>query len=651
MSASGTTQAAGATPGRKSRGWRIAGLLLALALAAGGWVVMSGPDLLRHLLTQELAARLDRPVRIEGPLAVHQWSLTPTLSAADVHLGNPPWSEIPDLFSAHRVAVSVDLRRLLRGQWLLPRVEVDGPRIHLQEGPDGAANWVLGSGQETDSRGSRLAIGELHIADAQITGDIPSRQAAFAITLATDPAHPDGATLPLAFAATGQWRGSPLQVAGRAGSLLALEDAARPYPLAVRGMAGHTRFELDGTVTNLLALAGLDVRFALSGRSLAELYRLLRVPMPATPPYHLTARLVHADERWQFTGIDGRVGRSDLAGELTVDRRPQPQRISGTLASRRVDLADLSGFIGGRAESGQAIAPRPGRVLPDQPFNLEKIAAADVDLRYAGARILTARGLFQDLDSHLRIDRGTITMDPLRFGIAQGQVRGQLAMDTRQAPMTARLDLEAARLRLRDLLPVEDSKRLTSGALGGRAKLTMRGSSVASLLGSANGDLAFAMSGGSTDRLLVRLANLDLANGLVAWMVGGPQEEIRCVVGDFQARDGVLATRNLVMDSEKVQIRGEGTVSLRDERFDLRLRAAGKDISPLALRGPLHLRGTFADPAVGPEALPLSGRIASAVALGLVAPPLAVLPLVELGSATADGCPASLNAPAGRKAG
>jgi uncharacterized protein involved in outer membrane biogenesis len=639
MEAPGNPGPANRPPTRRPWGRYLALALLALVLATGLALAVAGPELLRPVLTRQLSARLDRPVRIDGPLDLHLWSLTPSLAAQDVHLGNPPWSEIPDLFWARRVLVSVDLRRLLRGQWVLSRVELEAPRVHLQEGPGGEPNWALG--RQESGGGSPLAVGELKIIDGQVTADLPSRQAAFAISLATDTADPAHAATPLAFDARGRWKGSPLQVRGRAGSLLALEDLSRPYPMAVQGLAGTTRFELDGTVTNFLALAGLEVRFVLAGRSLAELYRLVGVPMPPTPPYRLTARLQHEDSEWRFTELDGRVGRSDLSGTLTVDRKPQPQRISGELKSRRVDLADLSGLIGARAESGQPVAPRPGRVLPDQAFNLEKIAAANVDVHYAGAQILTEQGLFQGLQTHLVIDAGQISLEPLNFGIAQGQVRSRLHLDTRPAPMAARLDLEAARLRLRELLPGEDSKRLTTGALGGRAKLAMRGNSVASLLGSADGELSFAMSGGSTDRLLVRLANLDVANALQAWLRGRPKEEIRCVVGDFQARKGVLETRNLVMDSEKVQIRGEGRISLRDESFDLRLRTAAKDISPLALRGPLRLEGSFAAPRVVPEALPVGGRLATAVALGLVAPPLALLPLVELGDAPEEGCPAS----------
>lgn len=631
-------------PRRSSNAWRWGAGLLVLLL--GAFLVAFDWNWLREPLGSRVSAVLQHSFRIGGNLVVHPWSWTPTLVAEDVHLDNVGWGTEPDLFAARKVALGVDLRQLLHGNWVLSQVELDAPRLHLEESAEGQANWAHPT---PDDRGHRKAvrIARLRIFDGQVKVSLPTRQTEIALTLDTAEEGADGARPDLTFAAEGRWRGSPIRLNGRAGSLLDLEDPNRPYPLAIEGTAGATRFTLDGTVTNLLALAGMDVNFSVAGRSLAELYRLVGVPMPATRPYRLTAHLTHGGGQWRFSGIDGRVGFSDLAGELSLDRNQKPQRLVANLRSRQLDLADLSGLVGARSDSGQPLKPRPGRILPDQPIDLQKLAAANVAVQFSGAHIITDGRIFEDVDVHARIEDGVVSLDPLHFGIAQGEVVSTLRMDTRKAPMEARLILRAARLRLRDLLPLDDPKRLTTGTLGGQAHLDMQGKSVASLLGSADGELSFAMSGGSTNRLLVRLADLDVINSLRAWLVGGPKEEIRCIVGTFQARDGVLETRSLVMDSEKMRIRGEGRIDLRDESLDLRLRAASKDLTPLALRGPLRLKGQLGSPSLGPDPLPLSGRVATAVGLGLLSPPLALLPLIEPGSTEEPGCGTLPQSPAG----
>ena len=603
-----------------------------LALAALGWGLFDW-NMLRGPLGELVSARLERGFRIAGPLEVQLWSLTPSLSAGDVQLDNARWGKAPQMLTVREVAVSVDLIRLLRGELVLPRLEIDRPRLQLEEDADGRGNWLLGTHADAVPVAPRLRVGTLLLRDGDVSAKLPSRQTELRMSIASDVV-----ARRVRFGVSGQWHGQAVQADGHAGSLLDLEHADQPYPVEAKGTVGATRFTLNGRVANLLALAGLDVDFSLSGRSLAELYSPTGVPLPATPPFRLAARLRHQDSDWAFRDIDGRIGRSDVAGTLSIDRRAPRQRIAGTLRFRRLDLADLSGFIGARRESGQAVAPRPGKVLPSRPLGLEKIAAANVDVEFVADEIRNSGLPLDTAAGRLRIDDRLVNLAPLKLGLAHGRVEGSIELDTRQAVPAARLDVQAARLRLHDLMPGEDTRKLTTGLLGGRAKLAMRGVSVAELLGSADGEAAFVMNGGSTSLLLVRLANLDLANGLMAWLAGGQREDIRCVIGDFRAQAGVLQAKTLLMDSQRMLIRGEGQINLHDEALDLRLRAAGKDGSLLALRGPLKVEGSFAAPSVAPEPLPLGGRIAASVGLGLVLPPLALLPLVEVGEAGNSPC-------------
>jgi hypothetical protein len=50
------------------------------------------------------------------------------------------------------------------------------------------------------------------------------------------------------------------------------------------------------------------------------------------------------------------------------------------------------------------------------------------------------------------------------------------------------------------------------------------------------------------------------------------------------------------------------------------------------------ITGTFKDPVVRPAAGPVVARIGAAVGLGLLAPPLALLPLIDLGNAPDANC-------------
>ena len=108
---------------------------------------------------------------------------------------------------------------------------------------------------------------------------------------------------------------------------------------------------------------------------------------------------------------------------------------------------------------------------------------------------------------------------------------------------------------------------------------------------------------------------------------------------DFEhAKGGVLTPDLFVVDTSAELITGSGSVDFRSEQYDLHLKADSKTPSILALKGPVVVGGTFKAPAVRPEMGPLVARIGASVGLGVLAGPLALLPLIDLGDAPDADC-------------
>jgi AsmA protein len=119
---------------------------------------------------------------------------------------------------------------------------------------------------------------------------------------------------------------------------------------------------------------------------------------------------------------------------------------------------------------------------------------------------------------------------------------------------------------------------------------------------------------------------------------GDQQIPIRCVVGDFGVKDGVMETNALVFDTEVVNIAGSGEISLRDETLDLTLNPKPKDPSLVSLRSPLYIRGTFSKPKVAPDMKNIAAKGIGAAALAIINPLLAVLPLLNEGEGKDSNC-------------
>jgi uncharacterized protein involved in outer membrane biogenesis len=149
------------------------------------------------------------------------------------------------------------------------------------------------------------------------------------------------------------------------------------------------------------------------------------------------------------------------------------------------------------------------------------------------------------------------------------------------------------------------------------------------------------MDGGEISDLVLRLMNLDVQHTLVTLMRGDENIPVRCMVGHFAADHGHLRPQPFILDTEHTKVAMQGDIDLGTETFKLRLIAHPKEMSLVALRGPILIEGPFSAPAVRPDLKNAIARGAAAIALGVVATPAAVLiPLFELGSEKDANCKA-----------
>ena len=618
------------------------GAIAAVVLAALALLVVFFPwNLLRGPLASYLGHRLHREVTINGGLHVHLGFPT-RVEVDDFAIANAPWSDLQPMAHATRIALTFELPSLFR--FTPDTIRLTEPRLVLEKNASGEANWRFGGNGSGAAAFGDISIdnGTLRYRDPTLRGDIT-------IGVQTAP-HEANAPDELRFDGRGTLRGDPFTITGHGHGLSALRRVNDPYQLAFDLHAGATGIAFDGTI---VPAAPEDLRGALhlSGPDLSQLYPLVPSPLPWTPPYNLAGDLSHSNNRWSLQHIKGTVGESDLAGEFAVDvSRPRAATIAD-LASRKFDYKDLGGFIGlppgEPGEKAKTPAQRKevqkrnasSRVLPDKPFDLGKLRQHDVDLRFRGASVKWARFPLDNLVAHMILKDGVLRFDPLDFGVADGHVVSSLALDLTQPTPSANAQIDIRRIELKRLFPQLASPNGSAGRFGGRAHLSATGNSVAALLASMQGEAAVAMRGGEMSTLQLVLTNLDLARAASLLIRGRDEKaEIRCAITAMHATRGVFVPDLMVVDSAEELIHGEGSVDFRNEKYDLTLKADSKKPSLVALRGPIKITGTFAAPVVRPAVGEVAARIGAAVGLGILAPPLALLPLIDLGNAPDADC-------------
>ena len=627
-------------------GLALLAVLLALLLAFFPWDMLRGP------LNRYISERTGRHFEITRKLDVKLGGTTRIL-ADGLEFANPQWARDPWLVKAEGAEVDIELLPLLRRRIELPLVKLRQPQLALQLEADGRRSWALGS--DTGNPQNIPQIGALVVDQ----GSVHFVAAHHGADIHTDFAIDQAADLPLSFKSRGTWKLGTFTAQGRTGNVLYLSAPLQhPFPVQLAASAGSTTLRAGGTVASLATFDGADVSVQLQGHDLADLYRLVGVVLPATPRYSVQGQLSKQGEVWSLRKINGKLGNTDLGGELSFDRSRDVPLLSGKVASKSLDFDDLAPLVGlpEQPRSVAALPQVPGRraapldarppsreparkVLPTAALDTPRLKAMDADVQYDAAHVTHARQLPLDrMSVHVRMAKGVLQLDPLDIGVAGGSVAGRLRIDGNSEPALADARLQARDLELNKLFPGVKITRASFGKIHGDIDLKGRGNSVAAMLGTSGGTVAMLMGRGEISNLLLEIAGLD-GGEIIKFMIKGDRNvQLRCAAAAFDVSNGLMTSRALVLDTSDTVIYGDGQVSLANEAIDLTLHPYPKDMSILAFRSPLKVAGSFAAPKLGPDKGALAGRAGIVLALTAINPLLGLAATVETGPGRDADC-------------
>ncbi|WP_149540140.1 AsmA family protein [Siccirubricoccus phaeus] len=637
-------------------GLPLAALLLLVLLFRWDWLI--------PIAEAQASAALGRPVTIQH---LHVGlGRTTIVTLEGLTIGNPPGFEADrPLAAVPRLRVALDAMAFLRDRSVvIPSVALERPDVALRAQEDGKNNYSFSfpAAAEGEPAASRPPpqIGALILRDARVHALLAGLKADFTVTLATE--EPEGEPPRLLARAEGTYAAQPITGELRGGAILNLRDPSQPWPVELRLANGPTRVALQGTLQDPLAFGGANLRLEFVGPDMARLTPLLGLPLPPTPPFRVTGKLdyAHDEGAFRFTEVAGRMGNSDLNGAFAVTPGGARPVLAADLTSRSVDLEDLGGFIGAepvrpdtpgatreqrREAARQEASPR---LLPDTPVSVPRLRFADVHLRYRAAQI-KGRGMpFDSMETRLDIEDGVIRLRPLRFGIGQGGI-GTTATLTPQenGALRAQAEIELRRVDISRLMRAAGAGG--AGSLGGVGRIDATGRSLAELLGRGDGALTVVTVGGNLSSLLVDLSGLQFGNALLSALGIPARTEIQCLIGDFGLRRGQLQLRTLMLDTDSYLVSGGGDASLSRETLDIWMKTESKRFSIGSLPTPIGITGRFKEPSIRPAVGELAARAGAAAGLGVLFPPLALLPTIQLGVGENNRCEALTEA--GRRRG
>jgi AsmA family protein len=596
----------------------VAAAALVLGLAGIGTALILALDAgyFRAPFVAYLRAHFDRTIRIDGSLQLQLWSVHPRIVAQQVTIGNPSWVAAGDMARIERLTVVFDGYRPGHDA-ILESISMDGATLHLLRDAAGHANWQRFN-PDSGAVGKGLPlIRELSANDAHLLLDDQLRHLRFDGTVSARGSGQTGEQARLHMQGRGQLNGKTTDLE-LSGDPLASVRRDVPYAFDFMEQSSSSHVDLHGSLPRPFDFNLMDGTFEASGANLKDLYFLTGVTLVNTGAYRLSGSIARRGTNTSFDDLKLITGQSDVAGTLSshpqdgaANRRaanlgsPAIGRslLEGTLTAGVLHLADFGARAADRpagASVAAGVAGRDGQpplVFSDAALHPEGLRRSDAQVRFEARRVDLGRTSVQSLSGQMRIDRGVVSITSVRGEVMQGNFEARLELDANQ-----NLPLADISIRFNDLqlaaLGHEQQEPPLDGVMQVSIDIKGQGVSLHQIAASANGSVSATVPHGAIRASLAELTGVDLRALGLTLTRSKRETALRCAAATFEAHDGTLTARSIVIDTEPVLIRGEGSIRLDTESLDIVLRGEPKAARLLRMDAPILIRGTLRQPSL-----------------------------------------------------
>jgi hypothetical protein len=404
--------------------------------------------------------------------------------------------------------------------------------------------------------------------------------------------------------------------------------------VAMSDASGHLRLEALDAKLEGTDLMSLSLRLADSGKSGDRVGLKLNVPDLA----HLASALgrkasagiqiAFDGEIGEADGVatvqgSGRVGKTGLEGRLRIAAPKGMPEITGKISSNDLHLDDF------------AAAREVSELFSDREVDAVKLRkdvqeATTLSLDVAADAVEGGGETAGGLKARVVYARSRLRVSPAELVYLGGSIKGDVDADFAPSPPALELNAAARQLSLERLFKRLDKPPAASGSLDIDLAVSANGADLHALLASMSGQVSGSIWGGSFADRTINLAGETIIEWIFTRTADGSAPLV-CFVARFDFKDGIGTARQLVLETDKVQAVGGGTVNLRNETMDFVLAPRAKRNDLVGRVGPVQVGG----PLSRPEIKLTDGAVAAKVVGETIGLPLHLLGAI-LG---ADGRP------------
>lgn len=556
----------------------IAALLL-IALAGMPW------GLFKSAIEARLSKQLDRAVTIGSLERVDHFSLSPTIALKDVRVPQAAWAGAGYLARVREARVTLPVFPLLLGHVRPTAVAVSGLRLWLVRDANHRTNWS----KEAPTRGgsgSLPKLDELSITDTVLSYRDAVQDRNLTVRLVSN--QSDG----LRLMGRGTVRGAAVTLGASAPGVDSAQ-ANRPWPFKAWIDGEALSMRVTGAMDRPLDTAHMTMDVAARAADLKLIDAVIEAGLFGTQPVQIATHVRRDGAVWKIDRIKGLVGRSDVAGTLTVTKG-QRTRLVGSVASNNASFDDFASDAG--LAAAVALERAQGlKIVPNTRINIRKIDDTDGTIKFIVRHLSGGRrpSSLTSLSGAVTIDHQLMTV-PLTIGLQRGEITGTATVDQRggRAVPIVTLDLTMRGSSIGALAGGDD----VNARVDGRVRLQGPGSTIREAVGNSNGTIGLVARDGVLPAKIAALIGFDVARGLTT--ARDQQARLNCAVARFVVDNGAGRADPLIVDTSLSQSRATGTLRFPTEALGLTVTGAPKQKSALRLPGSVAVGGTLRSPTI-----------------------------------------------------
>lgn len=385
---------------------------------------------------------------------------------------------------------------------------------------------------------------------------------------------------------------------------------------------GDTSVSVQGTVGAPPRFSGTDLYVQLGGGSLARSLRPFDLGRVPDESFELGGHVTGSSGRIVWEPAQARLGEHRGRGRMTFEPG-DPGRVALRFD---VDTLDLTPVVMAADEPGdkrQGNSQDEGLVIPDTPLPMKWPEGMLVDADITVGRLQMNRLNLVDFGLAAKLGAERLEIQPVKALMHGGQVNGALSVQRRHDGLQAELNLQARDIRLGvrsdtgvpvAQLPPADIEISLSG----------RGRSLHGMASTANGKIQLVYGKGlvanTTGAGLLFTSDIlvQVLVTIIPFAKREPFTQLECGLAVAQAKDGLLTSEPVLLQTDKLLIASSGRLNLSDETLDVVFRTRvreGLGLSAAKMLNPyLKIGGTLAswELALDPKGAAIAGGAAAA---------------------------------------